>query len=218
MRLLQMGRKGTKLKCAPVSRKRWAGKPAHAGRVVWVHAGSAANFQARDEGFQPCPSLCVEWVHARCTPRPKITTCARRTWEFSLLRHPTNLPATLVCAPKVPPPSTLSNPLLTHRILQIPPKCPRRGRTTAATRRAAATSSPSGAPTARDAPPRTRPSSGSPSATWLSLPPLVRITPFPSAHSLCAAPALEAGASPILPIGSEANCNRRHPRGLCLRQ
>lgn len=34
---------------------------------------------------------------------------------------------------------------------------------------AAATSSPSGAPTARDAPPRTRPSRDSPSATWLSL-------------------------------------------------
>lgn len=34
---------------------------------------------------------------------------------------------------------------------------------------AAATSSPSGAPTARDAPPRTRPSRDSPSATWSSL-------------------------------------------------
>ena len=40
---------------------------------------------------------------------------------------------------------------------------------------AAATSSPSGAPTARDAPPRIRPSSGSPSATWSSLRLSVRI-------------------------------------------
>lgn len=41
--------------------------------------------------------------------------------------------------------------------------------TAAATRRAAATSSPSAAATARDARPRIRPSSGSPSATWSSL-------------------------------------------------
>lgn len=75
-----------------------------------------------------------------------------------------------------------------------PPKCPRRERTSqcallsafatardddfadldivppaAATRRAAATSIPSAAPTAADARPRTRRSSASPSATWSSL-------------------------------------------------
>lgn len=48
-----------------------------------------------------------------------------------------------------------------------------RERTTAATRRAAATSSPSAAATARDALPRTRRSRDSPSATWLSLLPFV---------------------------------------------
>lgn len=50
-----------------------------------------------------------------------------------------------------------------------------RERTTAATRRAAATSSPSAAPTAADARPRTRPSSVSPFATWSSLLLFVRI-------------------------------------------
>ena len=43
---------------------------------------------------------------------------------------------------------------------------PRREETTAATRTAAATSTSSAAPTARDASPRTRPSSASPSVTW----------------------------------------------------
>lgn len=42
-------------------------------------------------------------------------------------------------------------------------------RTDSKSSQAAATSSPSGAPIARDALPRTRPSSGSPSATWSSL-------------------------------------------------
>lgn len=48
----------------------------------------------------------------------------------------------------------------------------------AATRRAAATSSPSAAATARAARPRTRPSRGSPSATWSSLPLFVRSLSF----------------------------------------
>lgn len=48
------------------------------------------------------------------------------------------------------------------------------------TRRAAATSSPSAAPTARDAPPRTRRSRDSPSATWSSPPPSVRSTSISS--------------------------------------
>ena len=45
--------------------------------------------------------------------------------------------------------------------------------TAVATRRVVATSSPSAAPTARDAPPRTRQSRDSPSATWSSPPPSV---------------------------------------------
>lgn len=46
-----------------------------------------------------------------------------------------------------------------------------------ATRRAAATSSPSAAPTARDAPLRIRQSRDSPFATWSSPPPSVRLPP-----------------------------------------
>lgn len=49
----------------------------------------------------------------------------------------------------------------------------------AATRTAGATSSLSVAPTARDAPPRTRPSRDSPSATWLSPPLSVRRSDYP---------------------------------------
>lgn len=52
----------------------------------------------------------------------------------------------------------------------------------AETRRAAATSSPSDAATARDAPPRTRRSRDSPSATWLSL--LLFVRPLPLLASL----------------------------------
>jgi hypothetical protein len=56
--------------------------------------------------------------------------------------------------------------------------------TAAATRRAAATPSPSAAATARDAPPRIRRSSASPSATWSSLLPSVRRSAPILEHSL----------------------------------
>lgn len=55
---------------------------------------------------------------------------------------------------------------------------------------AAATSSPSGAPTARDAPPRTRPSRDSPSATWLSLLRSVRYAWSPILDNLAGHPDL----------------------------
>lgn len=56
--------------------------------------------------------------------------------------------------------------------------------TAAVTRRVAATSSPSVAPTAPDAPPRTRRSRDSPSATWSSLLPSVRLAQ-PSYRAHC---------------------------------
>jgi hypothetical protein len=64
------------------------------------------------------------------------------------------------------------NPPLTLR--QNQSKWSRSARPTVVTRRVVATSSPSAAPTARDAHPRTRRSRDSPSATWSSPPPSVR--------------------------------------------
>lgn len=70
--------------------------------------------------------------------------------------------------------------------------------TAAVTRRVAATSSPSAAPTARDAPPRTRQSRDSPSATWSSPPPSVRPTTI--SHKPCNARPQASHMQPSTPL------------------
>jgi hypothetical protein len=89
--------------------------------------------------------------------------------------------------------SRSERPSMQYRNGEYGGTCKTNTTTAAVTRRVAATSSPSAAPTARDAHPRTRRSRDSPSATWSSLLPSVRSLRPASLRSRRAPPVCSGG-------------------------
>lgn len=118
-----------------------------------------------DGNFQrTCPCFIPSVSTLQCTPhKPRVLQIPLRT---------------IICAGRSNSQRGTTSPPLHTQSPSSPPtqqSWSRSERTTAATSPAAATSSQCAAATARAARPRTRPSSASPSATWSSLPPSVRL-------------------------------------------
>ena len=185
----------------------------------WALLASRAHLKFRGHVMRVSVLFFPVWVakvQAQCTPRRNTSPRALGIFDalsFSKPLTTSNQFVRLGNLPTFKPSTSNSTPA-------IPRKWSRRGRTTAATSRDAATSSPSAAPTARDARPRTRPSRGSPSATWLSLPRLV--SPRPDSQPQPQFPSLELLRAQhnwaTKKKKNGANRNRRHSRGLGLRQ